>query len=248
MATFAAEAVPAPSAKDLATQLSGLQQDGSSLVRLKLAVSPAGGGGKYAVQLQIKSRSTAASTALVYQVIWPKERAGESVLLTKTGNQSASGVRFTPPESEERLKSSQMDDPLFGSDLAYADVVENHFDWSNQTIVGTEMIGRANCQILESKPGKSGSIYSGVRSWIDLRRMVPLRIEKYQGSSAVVRRIETLDVVKDDKGRNVPANLLISSPHRGSSTKLEGSKLIHGVKFSDQEFTAQGLRVLPGAR
>lgn len=239
----AAEA-PAPSGKDLAARLSSLQQDGSSFVRLKLAAKPAGNP-KFSLQLQIKQRRSAKSTEVVYQVLWPKERAGEAVLLRQSGNQPASGSLFVPPGTVKTLDASQMKESLLGTDLSYADVLENFFAWENQTIVGAETVNRVNCQVLESKPGKGQhSNYTAVRTWVDIKRLVPMKIEKYQSGAALVRSIETTDVATDDMGRSVPANLVASSPQKGSSTELTGSKLKHGVAFSDSEFTAEGMKDL----
>ena len=240
----AADAPPALSAKDLAARLGALQQDGSSFVRLKLDVKPPAGAAKFSLQLQIKQRRTAKSTEVVYQVLWPKERMGEAVLLKQSANGAASGSLFTPPNTVRALSAAQMKEALFGSDLSYSDALENFFAWENQAIVGNEVVDRVNCQILESKPGKGGSNYSVVRTWVDARRLVPLRIEKYQASGAVARRIDTRDVAKDDTGRSVPANLTISTPQGGSSTNLEGSKLRHDVTFADREFTPEGIKDL----
>ncbi len=244
----AAEA-PAISAKDLAAQLSALQQDGSSFVRLKLSAKPAAGAAKFSLQLQIKQRRTQGSTEVVYQVLWPKERLGEAVLVKQSGNGAASGALFTPPNTVRTLNAAQMKEALFGSDLSYADVVENFFAWDNQTLVGTEVVDRVNCQILESKPGKGQrSTYSGVRTWVDARRLVPLRIEKYLPSGALARRLDTRDVATDDRGRSVPANLTVTSPQQGSTTDLEGSKLKHGVALTDRDFTPEGIKEITTPR
>lgn len=239
---IAAEAPPAMTAKDLAAKLSTLQQDGSSHVRLKMNIKPAGAA-KYSLQLQIKQRRTQKSTEVVYQVLWPKERAGESVLLRQSGNQPATGSLFIPPDTVRSLNAAQMKEGLFGGDLSYADILENFFLWEKQTIVGTEVVDRVNCQILESKPGSGQrSGYSAVRSWVDVRRLVPLRIEKYMSSGSLVRRFETNDVATDDTRRSVPADLTVSSPQKGSSTEIDGSKLKHAVTFSDHEFTTGGIK------
>lgn len=227
----------AVSAKDLAAKLSGLQQDGSSYVRLKLNVQPAGGGAKYGLQLQIKQRRSGNSTEMVYQVLWPKERAGEAVLLKMSGGQ-ASGSVLTLPNTVKSLDSGDMKGPLFGSALSYSDVLENFFAWDDQKIVGTEAVDKVSCQILESRSGKGGAI---VRSWIDTRRLVPMKVEKYASSGNAVRRITTTHVVSDDMNRNLPANLLIEDLKNGGTTDLDGSKLKHGVKYADSEFTAAGL-------
>ena len=233
------------SASELASRLSAKQQDGNSIVRLRMETS---GAAKSTLQLQIKSRATRAGTDLVYQVLWPKERKGESVLLRKSGNRAPTGAIYAPSGAVRPLNAGQMDDRLFGSALSYEDAIENFFAWDQQAIVGTEVVDRVTCQILESKPGKSGhSSYSSVRTWVDTRRLVPLRVEKYAGSGRPARRIETTRVVTDDAGRAIPANLTISGGG-DAVTELDGSRIKHGVTFSEDEFTFEGLQKAPAAR
>jgi outer membrane lipoprotein-sorting protein len=247
--TSAAEPAPATvSAGDLAARLSALRHDGASYVRLRLEVQEPAGTTKTTLQLEIKALSTRAATDLVYKVLWPKERKGEAVLLRKSAGRAATGTRFVPPATLRSIDSSQMKEPLFGSELSYEDVIDNFFDWDNQEIVGTEAVGRVPCQILESKPGKGDrSSYSKVRSWIDTRRLVPLRVEKYL-SNQPARRIETTRVVTDDKGRHIPANLTITTPRKNSATELDGSRIKHDVTFSDREFTPEALQEMEQAR
>ncbi len=239
LSVFAIAAEPEPAAMtaaELAGRLSAKQQDGTAHIRLRMENS---GGG--ALQLQIKSRASRAGTDLVYQVLFPKERKGESVLLRKSGNR-ITGALYNPPDTIRQLTPGQLDEPLFDSALSYEDVIDNFFAWDQQAIVGNEVFDRVNCTILESKPGKGEhASYSSVRSWVDTRRLVPLRIEKYSAPGRLVRRIDTTRVVTDDKGRAIPANLTIRGP-RGTVTELDGSRINHGVTFSDGDFSAQGLR------
>lgn len=233
-AMFALSAFAADPAAELAAKLSASQQDGSSLVRLKMKARGV------TLQLQIKQRRTASATEVVYQILWPKERLGESVLLKRIGNQAATGTHFVPSATVRQL---DMKDPLFGSDLSYADVLENFFIWENQSIIGTEIMDRVSCQILESKPSKSQrSSYASVRTWVDTKRLVPLRIEKYNGAGQMLRRIDSGRIVTDDIGRDVPTSLTVSDQTKGSSTEMEGSKLKHDVTFTDAEFTPDGLK------
>lgn len=231
-----------PSAKDIASRLSELQQDGSSYIRLRLNVNEPPGTKKTALQLQIQQRRTPSATDVIYQILWPKERQGESVLLRKTGNQAATGTHFVPPDTTKSLSSQNMKDSLFGSDLAYADLIENFYAWDSQTLVGEEMIGRVNCQILESKPGKGqSSIYSSVRSWVDTDRMVPLRVEKFV-SGKLIRRVETTRVTKESNGQHIPANMTVQDLRKNSFTELEGSRLNTRVNYQDQDFTVEALK------
>ncbi len=246
LALLAVSAHAGEPATDLAAKLGSMQQDGASLVRLKMDVR---GTTKFTLQLQIKQRRTSTTTEIVYQVLWPKERAGEAVLLRKTGDQAATGAVFTPPNKVSMLDSSQMKEALLGSDLSYADGVENFFIWKQQAIVGTEMVNRVSCDILESKPGRSQrSSYSSVRTWVDRRRDVPLRIEKYLSSGQLVRRIDTTRVATNDKNQSVPANLTVSDIRHGSTTDLNGASVKHAVNFSDREFTPAGFMEVVPAR
>jgi len=234
---LAADPAP-PSAAELASSLSAMQQD-STYVRLRMEIKT--GGGSTVLQVQIKERHTKNSTDLVYQILFPKERKGESVLLRKS-SRGFSGAVFTPPDGIKTLDSSRLKDPLFGGDLTYEDLVDDFFSWDQQAIVGEESINRTPCHVLESKPGKGehGS-YASVRSWIDAKRNVPLRIEKYGASGQLLRRIETTDVVKDGS-RHIPAKLIVQGGRRDSLTDLDGSKIKHGANYTDEDFSPEGLK------
>jgi hypothetical protein len=239
------------SARDLSARLSANVQDGSSSVRLKLEIHGSADGPKTVLQLQVKARRTTTATDLVYQVLWPKERKGESFLLRKAADRVPSGAVFVPPDSLLPISTSKMKDAVFGSNLTYEDLLENFFAWEHQAIVGTETVDRVPCQILESRPGKGDrSTSARVRSWIDLKRLVPLRVEKYLDSGQLARRIDTTRVAKDDTGRLVPAGLAVRRPGQDSVTELEGSNSRHDVSYSESDFTPEALRALsiPGSK
>ena len=229
------------SPKELASAVAA-KQEGTAYVRLRLQVKPSGNSADETLQIQIKERRTKTATDLVYQVLWPQPRKGESVLLHQEAGHSASGSLFTPPDKAQTLTASQLRQPFFGTDLSYLDVIEDPLSWENQTITGTEAVNGVNCTVLESKPNKGESEYAKVRSWIDPNRLVQMRIEKYSPSGEVKVRIETSRVANDDKGRPIPANLIVQTPQKSSVTELDGSRIKHNVSFSDSEFTPDGLK------
>jgi len=236
---------PAVAGHDLAAQLSTIIQDGSAVLRLKMEIRQPAGGGKTVLQLQVKSLRTKGSTDLIYQVLWPKDRKGESFLLHKSSGRAASGSLFTPPGAVAALTAAKIKDGIFGSDLAYDDLVENFFTWEKQAIVGTEVVDRVPCQILESKPGKADDTgYSQVRSWIDTKLMVTMRVEKFRGSGKLVKRIETTRVSKDDTGRAVGSSFSLQRAGQDSITEIEGSNSKHGMTFTAGDFTPEALRSL----
>ena len=228
----------ADTASELAAKLRAKQR-GSMFVRIRMEI---GSGEKQTLQVQIKSRVSDAAGDIVYQILFPKERKGESVLLHRSGHKF-SGTMFTPPNNLKSIGSAEIKQSLFGSALSYEDIIDSPFTWSQQAIVGTEDMDGTPCQILESKPGKGQtSSYASVKSWIDSRRLVPLRIEKYDSSGKVVRRINTTRVLLEG-GDSLPVDLKVYGPG-GSVTHITGSRLKRGVSYADTEFTPEGLKQL----
>jgi hypothetical protein len=242
--SFRAAESPSPmTANDLASRLSALRQNGASYVRLRMEIK---GAIKETFQIQIKERRTKNSSEVVYQVLYPKERKGESVLLRQIGDRPASGSVFVPPNTVRPI--DDLKEPLLGSDLSYEDVIDNFFAWEQQALVGTEEVDGVKCPVLESKPGKGQpSIYGTVRSWIDVRRLVPLRVEKYANSGELLRRIDTTRVVTD-AGHHIPADLTVGGARPNSSTLLDGSRIRHNVTYTDRDFTIEGLKEMATPR
>ena len=234
---------PPISAEELAARLSAVQQDGNSYVRLRMEIQQPSGSAKSALQVQIKSRRTKTSVDVVCQILWPKERKGEAVLLRKAKDQFAGGSIFVPPDSVRSLSAAQMTEPLFGSDLSYEDLVDAFFSWEHQTLAGSGEIDGTPCAILESKPGKTvRSPYSSVRTWVDTRRLLPLRIEKRLNSGQTARRIETINVATDDLGRKIPASMAVRGPQGTSVTMIDGSRIKHDVSYDEDQFTLKAIR------
>lgn len=228
-------------ASELAQKLDTAQQTGTAHVRLRMEVKQ-GSETKTTLQLQIKERRTRAATELVYQVLWPKERKGESLLLRKQAGKPASGVAFLPPDRQSAIEPGKMDESLYGSDLSYQDLIENFYAWERQAIVGEEKQGKLRISILESRPGSADqTTYGSVKSWIDLDRLVPVRIEKYDKGGKLVRRINVTQVIADG-GRHIPANLSVQDARSGSVTEIDGSRMRRDVAFTDRDFSPEGLR------
>ena len=229
-------ALAADSAPDLAGQLRA-KQEGSTFVRVRMQI-----GGGETFQLQIKSRVSRDTSDVVYQILFPKERKGEGVLLHRS-EEKFSATTFIPPNSVKPIASGQINQPLFGSNLSYEDIIDSPYRWNHQAIVGTEVIDGTSCQILESKPGKGrSSSYSSVKTWVDARRLVPLRIEKYDASGKVMRRINTTRVLLDGS-ESLPADLRVYGPN-GTVTEITGSRIKRSVNYAETEFSLEGLKQL----
>jgi hypothetical protein len=237
---------PAPeskiSAHDLAAKLDPQRDSGTSYVRFRMQVPTPGGGKPATLQVQSEERHAAGAADMLYQVLWPAERKGEGVLLHREKDGAVSGTTYAPQGKLRTIDSSRLGESLFGSDLSAADLIENFFAWEQQAVTGTEAVGGVSCTILESKPGAGDhSIYSRVRTWVDPRRMVAMRIEKLDANGRVVREIDTTRVTRDS-GRNIPADLAIRRPGQASSTVVDGVAIRHDVPLTDNDFTTEAMK------
>ena len=213
-------------ADQLAATLAKNLNSGTTEIRLRMQTqSPA-----QILQLRIKQRWTSNGADAVYEVLFPKERKGETVFVHQSGGDTASGSLRT---ADGKTKSLRATDALLDSDLAIADAVENFYAWPRQSFVGREKVGNVDCVILESRPA-GGAIYGKVRSWIDTQRMVPLRVEKYSADGSLARRIVTTRVVPDS-GNSIPGDLRVE--HAGTHTELDGSRITHDISFAEGDFT-----------
>ena len=213
-------------APNLAGAMAAAVEDGDATARVKMT-SPGSG----VLQIRIKSRRSVGNTLTAYEILWPNERKGEAFILRKSGN----GTFKAAGGTADKLGAADMSKSVFGTALAYADVIENFFRWNNQSLAGTETVGKTECVVLESRPGgQDASIYGRVRSWIDPRRMVTMRVEKYDKSGRLARRIETTQVAKDDTGKNVPSGMRVTAGEK--TTEIDGANIRHDVTHTDADF------------
>jgi len=215
-------------ASQLAAKMADAVDDGDSSARVRMKTSDGA-----VLQVLIQSRRADGRAVSVYELLWPVDRKGDkAVMRQKRGSApeaetiSASGARTT-------ITASQMGEGIFGTDLSYADAIENFFLWPDQKIAGQENVGKVACVILESRPA-GASPHGKVRSWIDVEKSVVHRVEKYDKSGRLLRTIATTQVAKDDIGRNVPAGMTVVRPD-GSSTEIDGSNIRHDVELKETE-------------
>ncbi len=233
MAAGLAHAAPASPGSELFDALREKEQ-GNSYIRVKMET------GEETLQLQIKSRVTASGADVIYQVLFPRERKGEGVLLRRAGGK-LSGFHYTPTKGAVPLNPSEFDRPLLGTALSYADAIDSSSFWASQSVVGKETIDRIETQIVDSKPPGSASPYSAVRTWVDPDRLVPLRIHKMLKSGGI-RKIEVTRIMKQGD-ESLPMDLQVSSP-AGPATTVSGSSVKRDVTYTDADFTTEAMKSL----
>jgi hypothetical protein len=210
-------------------------------LRSKLIVTATDSDRRDVKQLLIRSRNDGKTKSTLYQILWPSELKGQSLLIEKSGR-SVSGFLFEPPDTLKKLSFTLMTQPFFGSGLAIEDLAEDFWDWPSQKIVGEETIKEKLCTIVESKPpADAATSYSLVRTWIAPELALPLRIEKYGKNRHLLKRI-TADRIMKVNDRWAAATITVDLDGTNNRTILEGSKFDRDLNLPAADFTIESIK------
>lgn len=225
-------------ANQFAAKLGRALIDGESMARFRMVVRGQDGTASKTLQVASRSRRTDQETRLVYEILWPTEQKGEAFYLNATKGGRVQGATRSPDGRILQFGPDALDKGIFGTDLSYADVFENFFLWRSQRLLDREVIGRVECEVLESRPETGDrSPYSKVISWIDPKKMVPMRVEKFDRSGRTALIIETTGVTRESNGNHLPSGFVAKRTGSPTVTAIEGASLRRDVKFSNAEFS-----------
>lgn len=211
----------------------------------RLRMEHKGADGKFLVlQAQLKRRQTSDGSETLYQILFPKERKGESLLLRIKGG-DFSGVLFSPADGKRPLKSGDRPAGVFGTALTIDDAIADFLDWPQQQIIGKEKEGGVPCYVVESRaPKSSSSPITRVKSWIDETRLTEMKIELYKNGDQPVRTVLTHKVMRGSSGYYAPVSFTVTDHSTGASTKVEGVRSDHDVTFTDADFADAAIQTI----
>lgn len=233
---FAEEPAKSWSAAELIATVKAAKPKGGLLIRVRMEQTKPDG--KSLVLAQIKRRDLAdGQTEQLFQVTFPKERKGEALLLRTKRGSSFSAELFTPGQPPKKLTAADKRQPVFGTDMTLEDVLADFLDWTKHSIVGKEKVHSGECVIVESLPAKEGSTPSKVRSWIDEKRYIAWRVQIFDGGKEPARVVEAEDVMRLPSGYWCPRTFTVSTPAKGTQTKIAGTGS-NEQEFTDADFSA----------
>ena len=218
----------------------GARPKGGVYVRARLVQ------GKTVMQMQIKRRSLPnGGTDQLYQLSYPKDRLGESLLLHVNGG-TFTGSFFKPGAPVRKLTGADRRQGVFGTDLTIEDLLADFLDWKHQVITGHETLGVVPCAVIESKPDRAsqGKGPSKTLSWIDEKRYVPMRVQVFDGGEEPARVVTTDKVIRTSNGYYMPATFTVKNVATGSETQVDGSSSKSEIPYTDADFTELAMQQL----
>lgn len=230
-------------AAQLISAVKAAKPAGSVYARLRMEHKDAGGK-TTVLQAQLKRRPLGDGSETLYQLLFPKERKGESLLLRVKGG-SFTGATFSPGQGVQNLKAGDRSAGVFGTALTIDDAIADFLDWPQQQIVGHEKEGTAQCYVVESRAPKSASSpVTRAKSWIDESRLTEMKVELYKSGDEPVRTVVTHKVMRGSSGYFAPVSFTVTDRATGTSTKIEGVRSDSGITYTDADFTEAALQTI----
>jgi hypothetical protein len=233
----------AQTAADLVAKVLSRQQTRGFVVRARLVTGEPGSERPAVVQVRTIGRRDGATTRLLCQALWPASLKGRAVYVQKDGPRAVSGFEFRPPDTVTDLAGDALSVPLFDTDLTLEDLAEEFWSWPGPVAAGSDKVNGKPCKVVELRPPAGvRTSYSLVTSCISPEQLLPLRIETYGKTGALVRRFVVTKAIRDDSGAWVPVKIQVETAGRTRVTTLEVSRGERNASVPLAEFSIEKLK------
>ena len=238
-----------PTADEVMTNsfLSGKVADSTADVTMRL-VNPAG---------QERVRQTSGPSKLIAGTTdnrrlitfnSPSDVKGTKTLLIEHSNAEDDIWIYLPAMKKvRRLVASNKRDSFVGTDFSYGDIIGHKVgDWTHR-LVKEERADGKDCFVVESLPKNSEvadiSGYSKRVSWVDRESWVAVRVDIYDTTGELLKRITSADIREVDAAHHKwqAMKLTAANVQTGHSTILEFRNFKANVGVNDNVFTTRSL-------
>ena len=133
---------------------------------------------------------------------------------------------------------------VMGSDLSYEDITENPklSEDYHAEIIGEDSLRGRPCFVLELTAKKKDLAYHRRKIWVDKKRWIPLKEERFARSGRLLKTSEILEVFRINN-RWYPKRMTFKDMlSRGEGTEYIVDSIKFGVKIPPYKFTKAALR------
>ena len=109
-------------------------------------------------------------------------------------------TRTSPTGAWTAVPVSDLNKPIFDTDITYGDLGLDFINWDDTQPLGTDTIKTLDAYVFEAKPGpKDHSPFAAVRYWVSKQYWAFLRIDGLNAREQTVKRVEVQDVMTINK-------------------------------------------------
>jgi hypothetical protein len=159
-----------------------------------------GAGQRMTYRLSLKAKFFPEGLKVLCEVTDPP--AARLRLLIEAPEKGNGTMRLAKAQDErvEQIHSEHWGEPILDTGLAFEDLVDAHFFWRLQTLVGEEKHDGRDCYVINSRPDSGDeSHYSAVTSWIDKRIYFPILVQKREKGTGSIKEF-TYQGLQQSKG------------------------------------------------
>ena len=162
--------------------------------------------------------------------------------MVREGKEKDDMYVFVPALNKvRRISGAGTDGPLFGTDFTYTDIkqMQNASEGGTTVLEKPDKIDGRDVAVLAitPKPG-APSRYSLIRSWVDQKACVPLKMEFSEGKAIRKRLIASVSGITQAGAIWYVAEAKMSDLKDNTNTTLKITGLASDVKISDRYFNA----------
>jgi len=175
----------------------------------------------------------------------PAEVAGIAFLVREKKDALPDQYVYVPAAKVVRqIAAGNAGSKFFGSDFTFGDLMPlpaGERDRIKATRLADEEIGKQATYVIEAVAQFEGSPYGKLKLWVHKKHLVPLKIEFYDPSLKLLKRLKVKKLKKVD-GDFVPVHMLMKNLQEGSRTELVIENPNPTAKLSEADFTEEAMQ------
>ncbi|MES2884021.1 MAG: outer membrane lipoprotein-sorting protein [Pseudomonadota bacterium] len=177
---------------------------------------------------------------IMLRVKAPENLAGSAFLMREATNVSDQGMYVFLPSVRRvrRITGEFADGALLGSDFSYQDFrhLQNGFEDLSSTLEAPEQIDGRPVHVLSSLSQRKPSAYGRIRSWVDQKTCVPLKVEFYQNKTLLKQLTVPVAALNQSGAYWYPAEATIVDIRQGTRSTLRVLGVESGGKIKKGTF------------
>jgi outer membrane lipoprotein-sorting protein len=224
----------------LAAVLAAWAIDGREIIQ-KVRDREAGASSHALVQMDLVDKSGAGNDRMVVIFHKPATVANTRFLtLERKGRDSDRWIYMSALKRVRRIAASEGGESFMGSDFSYDDISQDRdVDKDDHKLLREEAFQGQACYVVESAARDvASSQYSRRVSWVSRENWLPLKIELYDKSAALLKTA-TMEKVEKIQTIWTPMRTVMNNLQTGHSTLLIMQKFVYNENLPEGLFTTK---------
>lgn len=193
--------------------------------------------------LVFRADGAAGAVSTLIRFTAPADIQGTGLLTLDAADGSTNQWIYLPAmQRVRRVDSSRQGGRFVNSDYYFEDLKDRKPGADTHRIIGREKLGDTVCEVLESVPQPAdNSVYLKRLSWIDLRSLLPLRMDFFERQSDQPSKRLVVAQREQVQGYWTVMDSTLSDLQTGHQTRLQVERVLYDRQLPASLFTSRAL-------